>query len=65
MMCLSRLGMAAILAFAFEALMCEFAGVVCTAFHVYLQVLLRCASTSAPLQLHGVIYCIVRTLVAF
>ena len=34
MMCLSRLGMAAILAFAFEALMCEFAGVVCTAFHV-------------------------------
>ena len=50
MMCLSRLGMAAILAFAFEALMCEFAGVVCTAFHVYLQVLLRCASTSAPLH---------------
>ena len=49
-MCLSSLGMAAILAFAFEALMCEFAGVVCTAFHVYLQVLLRCASTSAPLQ---------------
>ena len=42
--------MAAILAFAFEALMCEFAGVVCTAFHVYLQVLLRCASTSAPLH---------------
>ena len=68
---LLRLGMAAILAFAFEALMWEFlwfAGVVCTALvyvHVYVQVLLRCALAPAFCILHGAIYCSVMILIAF
>ena len=70
MTALLRLGMEAILPFAFEVLMLEFlwfAGAVCTVLvyvHIYVQVPLRCTLVTAFCILHGAVYCSVMVLIA-